>query len=123
MRRSTKPKFSAAVLQKLGATGVQGVTAGAARSHLLILRRTFTATHRRRFQPSAGEDDEKILAKLDWNINDNHRLALTYNYINGFNQTGVRPTIPDEYESFDHYYVRSTKLQILFRPDLLRLDG
>ncbi len=23
-------------------------------------------------------DDEKILGKLDWNINDNHRLALTY---------------------------------------------
>ena len=29
-------------------------------------------------QPNATEEDEKIIAKLDWNINDNHRAALTY---------------------------------------------
>ncbi len=28
--------------------------------------------------PNAVEEDEKIIAKLDWNLNDNHRAALTY---------------------------------------------
>ena len=32
------------------------------------------------FQPNEREDDEKLIGKLDWNINDNHRLALTYIY-------------------------------------------
>ena len=27
---------------------------------------------------NANEEDEKIVAKIDWNINDNHRAALTY---------------------------------------------
>ena len=30
----------------------------------------------------ADEDNTKILARLDWNITDNHRLALRYNYTN-----------------------------------------
>ena len=29
-------------------------------------------------------EDEKILIKLDWNINDNHRLNFVYNYNDGF---------------------------------------
>lgn len=29
-------------------------------------------------EPNATEEDEKIIAKLDWNINDDHRAALTY---------------------------------------------
>ncbi len=28
----------------------------------------------------ADEDNQKILARLDWNISDNHKLALRYNY-------------------------------------------
>jgi len=30
----------------------------------------------------ADESNLKLLARLDWNINDNHRLALRYNYTN-----------------------------------------
>ncbi|WP_105214262.1 MULTISPECIES: TonB-dependent receptor [unclassified Pseudoalteromonas] len=33
---------------------------------------------------SAPVDDEKILVKLDWNINDDHRASLVYNYNDGF---------------------------------------
>ncbi|RYV01418.1 TonB-dependent receptor [Shewanella sp. OPT22] len=29
-------------------------------------------------------DDEKVLVKLDWNINENHRASLIYNYNDGF---------------------------------------
>ena len=33
---------------------------------------------------SAPVEDEKILIKLDWNINDSHRANLVYNYNDGF---------------------------------------
>ena len=33
---------------------------------------------------SAPVEDEKILVKLDWNINDDHRANLIYNYNDGF---------------------------------------
>jgi hypothetical protein len=33
---------------------------------------------------SAPAEDEKLLVKLDWNINDNHRASYTYNYFDGF---------------------------------------
>lgn len=34
--------------------------------------------------PSAPVEDEKLLMKLDWNINDSHRASLVYNYNDGF---------------------------------------
>ncbi|PHR82468.1 MAG: TonB-dependent receptor [Colwellia sp.] len=34
--------------------------------------------------PSMPVKDEKILVKLDWNINDSHRLNFVYNYNDGF---------------------------------------
>lgn len=34
--------------------------------------------------PSVPVEDEKILIKLDWNIDDNHRLNFVYNYNDGF---------------------------------------
>lgn len=94
---------------ELGATGVQGVSQ-AQLDRIFQIAETVYGYAPTPLPSSAGEDDEKILAKLDWNINDNHRMALTYNYINGFNQTASDDD-PDEYESFDHYYLRSTKLR------------
>ena len=93
---------------ELGATGVQGVSQ-AQLDRIFQIARDVYGYDPTPLPPSAPEDDEKILAKLDWNINDNHRLALTYNYNNGFSQTASDDD-PDEYESFDHYYLRSTKL-------------
>lgn len=92
-----------------GATGVQGVTQAQLDRIFQIAQNVYGYTPTL-LPPSGGEDDEKILAKLDYNINDNHRLALTYNYINGFNLTASDDD-PDEYETFDHYYRRSTKLK------------
>ncbi|MFT4925773.1 MAG: hypothetical protein ACI8WB_001868 [Phenylobacterium sp.] len=34
--------------------------------------------------PSMPVEDEKLLIKLDWNINDDHRASLVYNYNDGF---------------------------------------
>lgn len=58
---------------------------------------------------SFPESDEKILAKLDWNITDDHRATFTFNRNNGNNIT-ASDNDPDEYEFFDHFYLRSTKL-------------
>ncbi|WP_299267138.1 TonB-dependent receptor [uncultured Psychrosphaera sp.] len=33
---------------------------------------------------SSPVDDEKLLVKLDWNINDDHRASFVYNYNDGF---------------------------------------
>ena len=37
------------------------------------------------FEPALANEDEKYLIKLDWEINDDHRAAFTYNYNDGFN--------------------------------------
>lgn len=55
-------------------------------------------------------EDEKMLLKLDWYINDYHRLSATYNYNDGGN---LRQSDGDsnEYEFSDHYYNRATELE------------
>jgi hypothetical protein len=38
---------------------------------------------------SEGTNNEKILAKLDWNINSSHRLTLRHNYVDAIEESGV----------------------------------
>jgi outer membrane receptor for ferrienterochelin and colicin len=55
-------------------------------------------------------EDEKIFAKVDWNITDNQRASFTYNYNDGFNfseSDGGSTQISDG----NHYYERGAKLQ------------
>jgi len=35
------------------------------------------------------QDDEKLLVKLDWNVNSNHRLTLRNNYVNASDDQGI----------------------------------
>jgi hypothetical protein len=35
------------------------------------------------------QDDEKLLVKLDWNLNNNHRLTLRNNYVNARDDQGI----------------------------------
>ena len=35
------------------------------------------------------QDNEKVLAKLDWNMLEDHRLTLRHNFINAFEETGL----------------------------------
>lgn len=53
--------------------------------------------------------DEKILVKLDWNINEQHRASLTYNYNDGFN-TVRSDGDSDEYEFSNHLYNRGSRI-------------
>jgi outer membrane receptor for ferrienterochelin and colicin len=59
---------------------------------------------------SAPNEDEKLLAKLDWNINDRHRAALTYTYNDGFNITASDDRA-NAFEYANHHYERGAKLE------------
>lgn len=54
-------------------------------------------------------EDEKITLKVDLNINDNHRAALTYNYNDGFS-ISQSDGDDDELEFSNHYYERGAEL-------------
>ncbi|WP_341939132.1 TonB-dependent receptor [Marinimicrobium sp. C2-29] len=54
-------------------------------------------------------EDEKLLVKLDWNINEDHRAALTYNYNDGFS-IAQSDGDSDELEFSNHYYERGAEL-------------
>ena len=58
---------------------------------------------------SFDNEDEKFLAKIDWNINDNHRASFTYNYNDGFNITESDGDL-DEFEFSNHLYERGAEL-------------
>ncbi|MEM7100226.1 MAG: TonB-dependent receptor [Pseudomonadota bacterium] len=58
---------------------------------------------------SADNEDEKLLVKLDWYINDNHRIALTYNYNDGFNISEADDE-NTEFEFSNHLYERGAEL-------------
>ncbi|MFT5759875.1 MAG: hypothetical protein ACI9LM_004659 [Alteromonadaceae bacterium] len=57
--------------------------------------------------PSMPVKDEKVLLKLDWNINDQHRASLVYNYNDGFklDQSDVWALTLDS-----HYYEKGAEL-------------
>ncbi len=61
---------------------------------------------------SLPNDDEKLLAKLDWNISDQHRAQLIYIYNEGFN-TVQSDGDSDEFEFQNHLYERGTELDAL----------
>ncbi len=52
---------------------------------------------------SLPEEDEKLLVKLDWNINDNHRLSYTYTYNDGYFINESDGDL-DEFELQNHLY-------------------
>lgn len=58
---------------------------------------------------SRPNSDEKLLAKLDWNINDQHRASFTYIYNDGFN-TVQSDGDNNEFEFENHLYERGTEL-------------
>ncbi len=57
----------------------------------------------------AGNEDEKILLKLDWNISDRHRAAFTYNHNNGYNIVESDGS-SSNFEFSDHLYRRGSEM-------------
>ena len=58
---------------------------------------------------NAANEDEKYLIRLDWNINEDHNAALTYNYNDGFNVSEA-DTFNGSYEFSNHNYERGAEL-------------
>lgn len=59
---------------------------------------------------SFDNEDEKILVKLDWNINQNHRATFTYNWNDGFNIAASDGDL-SELEFSNHLYERGAELE------------
>jgi hypothetical protein len=59
---------------------------------------------------SSPSEDEKYLARLDWNISDRHRASLTYNYSTGLNLTRSDDD-NNELEFGGHFYNRGAELK------------
>ncbi len=91
-----------------GAIGVDGVSQ-AQLDRIFDIANTIYGFDPGILPASADVRDEKILAKIDWNITDNHRASFLYNYNSGFNFAGADRD-PDEYEFFNHYYERGATL-------------
>ncbi len=58
---------------------------------------------------SFANEDEKLLAKLDWEINNDHRASLVYNYNDGFN-ISESDGDSNEFEYTNHLYERGAVL-------------
>ena len=56
-----------------------------------------------------GNEDEKILVKLDWNISDRHRASFTYNHNEGFNIV-ESDSASNNFEFAGHLYSRGSEL-------------
>ncbi|OUS70747.1 TonB-dependent receptor [Pseudoalteromonas sp. A601] len=60
--------------------------------------------------PSMPVEDEKILVKLDWNINEDHRASFVYNYNDGFS-LAQSDADSNEIALSNHFYERGAELQ------------
>lgn len=58
---------------------------------------------------SVGTEDEKYLLRLDWNITNNHRASVTYNYNEGFSLSESDGD-NNEFEYANHLYNRGAEL-------------
>jgi hypothetical protein len=56
-------------------------------------------------------EDEKISAKIDWNITDNHRAVFSYNWNDGF-LLSQPDGDNDELEDANHFYERGAELTV-----------
>jgi len=61
------------------------------------------------FPTTLPVSDEKIVAKLDWQINENHRAAFTYNYNDGFSLS-ESDNGSSRLSFSNHYYERGAEL-------------
>ena len=59
---------------------------------------------------SLAVEDEKIFAKLDWNITNNHRASFTYNYNDG-NNFSPSDSSSSQIADGNHYYQRGAELK------------
>ena len=55
-----------------------------------------------------AQETEKYMVRLDWNINDNHNMALIHNFFDGFQLRGS-DNDPGEFEFPNHFYTKGAE--------------
>lgn len=64
--------------------------------------------------PAPDEEDEKIMVKLDWNINDDHRASFTYQFNEGSDarrQGTFQSSRGDEIGLSSHWYMNNQEVE------------
>src|SRR5690606_11810716 len=59
------------------------------------------------------QEVEKYMARLDGNINDNHNVALIYNYFDGFQERDSDGGSPTAFEFANHFYVKGAESETI----------
>jgi len=91
-------------------TIVSGFTQAEYQQIIDIARDTYGITDLGGTPVSDPSVDEKYLARVDWNINDRHRAAFTYNYNKGLNLT-ESDSGSSNFEYGNHLYDRGAELK------------
>ena len=55
-----------------------------------------------------AQENEKYMVRVDWNINEDHNVALIYNFFDGF-QDRASDFDSDEFEFASHFYVKGAE--------------
>ncbi len=64
-------------------------------------------------QPGDGkQESEKYMVRLDWDVNDQHRASLIYNYFDGF-QARDSDGDDDEFEFANHFYTKGAESETI----------
>ncbi|MFT7138310.1 MAG: hypothetical protein ACI9B8_000725 [Sulfitobacter sp.] len=58
--------------------------------------------------PDGIQENEKYMVRVDWSINDDHSVALIYNYFDGF-EDRASDSDSNEFEFANHYYVKGAE--------------
>jgi hypothetical protein len=59
---------------------------------------------------NGAQTDKKYLVRLDWSINDDHKVSGIYNYYDG-TQSRSSDSDPDEFEFANHYYDKGAEFE------------
>jgi outer membrane receptor for ferrienterochelin and colicin len=59
------------------------------------------------------QEVEKYMARLDWNINDSHNVALIYNYFDGFQERDSDGGDPGSFEFANHFYLKGAESETI----------
>ena len=64
-------------------------------------------------QPGDGkQESEKYMLRVDWDVNDQHRASLIYNYFDGF-QARDSDGDDDEFEFANHFYTKGAESETI----------
>lgn len=61
---------------------------------------------------NGAAEDEKYMARVDWNINDSHNASIIYNYYDGFELRGS-DSYSNTFEFANHFYTKGAEAETM----------